>query len=252
MGDPYERTETWSPAFILARTALGSVCVDPSWNYLVELGLALQELAGFDGMERLRGKLPRSPGTQHHVCMAAELYRRGLLEGLEPAAGAGAASNDLLVGTGADAFQVEVKEFSSSTPSRTLAKELTTKQAQLPAQPLIPTVFHAVLSETQALEKEREQEFCDRVRELVIPTKISAIVIGRRFIDGAGGRVKRDVVAVLLNPNAVQPIAAPLLEYVFQKNYDALVYPVHALGSTMVIGPGASNELKLKEPEGDD
>lgn len=247
MGDPLPQTaDGWFPAFLLARTALGSLCVDPGWNYLVELGLALEELGNFDELPRLRAQLTRSNGSQHHLCMAAEMHRRELLQGLEPQAGAGAAKNDLLVSLEGASCQIEVKEFSSITPSKALARELRTKQRELPEAPATPTIFHVVLTETRDLEKEREKEFCDRIGSLAIPPSISAVVVGRRFVDSVGGRVKRDVVGTILNPNAVRPITQANVDTLFRANYDAIAFPIHALGSTMVVGPN-DDALKISD-----
>lgn len=247
MGDPLPPdAEDWFPAFLVARTALGSICVDPAWNYLIELGLAVRQLAGFEGLQRLRTQLTRSPGTQHHLCMAAELHARGLLLGLEPRTGAGAAKDDLLVGDEASPYQIELKEFRSSTPSRNFENELRLKSQALPNAPQRPTVFHVVLSETRDLEKEREKEFVDRIRQLAIPAQISAVVVGRRFIDSAGGRVKRDVVATILNPGALKPANEEVLSNIFRPNFDEIAYPVHALGSTMMVGPADDNAFSIE------
>ncbi|HOY78695.1 MAG TPA: hypothetical protein PLH23_16035 [Hyphomonadaceae bacterium] len=247
MGDPLPQdAPDWFPAFLFARTALGSICVDPAWNYLVEIGLAVRDLAGFAGLQRLKVQLTRSPGTQHHLCMAAELQARGLLLGLEPGTGAGATKDDLLVGAAAAPYQVELKEFRSNTPSRNFENELRLKVQTLPNEPPRPVVFHVVLSETRDLEKEREKEFTERIGLLEIPPQISAVVVGRRFIDSSGGRVKRDLISTRLNPNALKPANAETLADIFRPNFNELAFPVHALGSTMMVGPAEDNAFKIE------
>lgn len=247
MGDPLPQdAPDWFPAFLFARTALGSICVDPAWNYLVELGLAVRDLAGFAGLPRLKVQLTRSPGTQHHLCMAAELHARGLLLGLEPRTGVGAAKDDLLVGAAADPYQIELKEFRSNTPSRNFENELQLKVQTLPNAPPRPVVFHVVLSETRDLEKEREKEFVERISQLEIPPQISAVVVGRRFIDSSGGRVKRDLISTRLNPNALKPATEETLKNIFRPNFEELAFPVHALGSTMMVGPAEDNAFKIE------
>ena len=52
--------EFWFPAYHLARTALGAICIDPGWNYLVEIGLSLSELTGFNGLQKLEQQLAAS------------------------------------------------------------------------------------------------------------------------------------------------------------------------------------------------
>ncbi len=112
MGDQIEPdTDGWFPAYHLARTAHGAICRDPGWNYLIEIGLALEDLREFDGVDRLKKHLTKYPGNQHHVCLAADLHKRGVLIGLEPPTGVGSATNDLLVKSGKIVFQIEVKEL---------------------------------------------------------------------------------------------------------------------------------------------
>ena len=55
MADQFEPgTEGWFPAYHLARTAHGAICRDPGWNYLIEIGLALEVLREFEGADRLK------------------------------------------------------------------------------------------------------------------------------------------------------------------------------------------------------
>jgi len=239
MADEFEPgTEGWFPAYHLARTAHGAICRDPGWNYLVEIGLALEKLRGFEGADRLKRQLTRSPGTQHHVCLAADLHERGVLRGLEPPTGVGAASNDLLVALGEKLFQVEVKEFTSRTPARRLRKEIADKVGKLPKTPEQPVVFHVVVSENGVFEKEREKCFLDAVVELQssLPDQISAIVAGKRFVDSKGGRVKRDIGRVVTNPTAIVPIDEKDIRVVFEANYCNIEYPLYGIGSFFVFG----------------
>ena len=213
MADQFEpkRAEGWFPAYHLARTAHGAICRDPGWNYLMEIGLALEQLRQFDGAERLKQQLTKHPGTQHHVCLAADLHNRGLLKGIEPPTGTGAASNDLLVMVGESSFQVEVKEFTSRKPAKRLQNEIADKVKKLPSRQKQPVVFHAVLRENGFFEKGREDAFFEAVSNLEgdLPEGISAIVAGKRFIDSRGGRVKRDVERIVVNATAAAPVAEP-------------------------------------------
>lgn len=224
---------SWFPSYHLARTALGAICIDPGWNYLVEIGLSIRELEGFDGLERLKRQLVRSPGTQHHLCLAAELYRKGKLVGLEPPTGSGNSTNDLLAKVGDGEYHIEVKEFSSQDPGRQLRRQLEQKNRQLPNKPNRPVVFHAVLVESGVFDKEKEERFVREVRELEdrIPPKISAVVAGRRFVDSSGGRVKRDSDTRVLNPTALVPSERQALSELFEKNYSAITYPMFGIGS---------------------
>lgn len=231
--DLRQDAEGWFPAYHLARTALGAICIDPAWNYLVEIGLSIRELENFTGLKRLTQQISRSPGTQHHLCLAAELFRRGHLLALEPRTGSGQATNDLLVACGERQYEIEVKEFASSDPTRQLTKEIAKKCRNLPEHPERPIVFHTVLMERGIFEKAKEDLFFNALKEQArnIPRKISAIVAGRRFVDSAGGRVKRDAEIQILNPAALLPSNADDLATLFTKNYSSVRYPLSGIGS---------------------
>lgn len=223
----------WYPACHLARTALGAICIDPAWNYLVELGLSIDELSGFDRLDDLKKQVVRSPGTQHHLCLAAELRHRNFLMSLEPLTGSGSATNDLRVQIAEDEYDIEVKEFSSASPAKRLINELYEKNMTLPLSPSRPVVFHVVLVERGMFDPKLEQKFYEDVRGLManIPEKISAVVAGRRFVDSTGGRIKRDTQIILLNPRAIRPCRKEYLEQIFEKNYKDLTYPLFGIGS---------------------
>ncbi len=239
MADQFEPgIDGWFPAYHLARTAHGAICRDPGWNYLIEIGLALEVLREFDGIDRLKRQLTKHPGTQHHVCLAADLHNRGVLIGLEPPTGVGSASNDLLVGLDEIVFQIEVKEFTSSKPANRLKKEIADKVRKLPQKPEQPVVFHVVLNEKGVFNKKREDDFCTAITELQgsLPDQISAIVAGKRFVDSKGGRVKRDIERVVTNATAITPIDEQVLRVVFEANYFDVEYPLYGIGSFFVFG----------------
>ena len=225
----------WFPAYHLARTALGAICIDPGWNYLLEIGLSISELQGFDGLKKLKKQLARSPGTQHHLCLAAELFRNGKLIALEPPTGSGSSTSDLMAKAGDSPFQVEVKEFQSKKPFRRLCKELERKARVLPAVPSHPVLFHVVLVENGMFDKEKEENFKKDMLELKhqIPPKISAVVAGRRFVDSSGGRIKRDSKIQVHNPNALVAANPHVLAKLFERNYQSVAYPMYGIGSFM-------------------
>lgn len=226
-------SDNWFPSYHLARTALGAICIDPGWNYLVEIGLSVQELEGFDGLEKLKRQLVRSPGTQHHLCLAAELYCKGFFVALEPNTGSGNTTNDLLVKIGAIEYHIEVKEFSSNNPGKRLRKQMEEKNRTLPNTPNGPVIFHAVLVENGFFDKDKEERFFREIQELEdsIPPKISAVVAGRRFVDSCGGRIKRDSKICVLNPNALVPSQECDLAELFSQNYNEIKYPIFGIGS---------------------
>ncbi len=217
----------WFPAYHLARTALGAICIDPGWNYLVEIGLSIRDLHGFKDLHKLTRHLAKSPGTQHHLCLAGELLRRDYLIELEPQ------GNDLLVTRGKQMYEIEVKEFSSQSPTRRLSRLIERKSNRLSKSPERPVVFHAVLIENGVFEKGKEEKFFREVMGLVefLPSNISAVVAGRRFVDSAGGRVKRDAEVIVLNPAAFAPSSKEDLAAIFARNYKTIQYPIFGIGS---------------------
>src|SRR5690606_30763843 len=76
---PHEASAAWFPAFQLSRLANGVICRDPALNALVDLGLALEELEGFTGLDALRARLAEQPQLHHQACLAAEFFRKGCL-----------------------------------------------------------------------------------------------------------------------------------------------------------------------------
>ncbi len=232
-GFPPEGHKAWFPAYHLARTALGSICVDPGWNYLLEIGLSIQELSNFEKINVLTDKLTNSPGTQHHLCFAAELYRKGYLIGLEPSTGSGNASNDLLAKVNDDQFSIEVKEFTSNNSVKKLRKELADKNRKLPKNTIESIVFHIVLREEGDRDVAKEQAFLRDVQSIrtEMPELISAIVVGTRFVDACGGRVKRETKDILINEKAKNYSKADSLKQLFENNFDEITYPAHGIGT---------------------
>ncbi len=234
-GDPFPQgvSNSWFPAYHLARTALGAICVDPGWNYLIEIGLSITELEGFKGCKRLVNQLTKSPGTQHHICLASELFYRGLLVDLEPLTGDGSATNDLLVKVADNCYAIEVKEFTSNKPKFKIIKELKDKEKKLPKNPNNPVLFHVVLREVGYLDCKKEQEFIDDIcsNNLDIPPRIGAVIIGTRFIDSNGGRVKRETKKIIINDKSIHPINISEIEHIFKNNYSEVCQPSYGIGT---------------------
>ncbi|MEC8812659.1 MAG: hypothetical protein VXY23_15200 [Pseudomonadota bacterium] len=248
-GFPPEGHNAWFPAYHLARTALGSICVDPGWNYLIEIGLSISELSGFNKIDVLTNKLTNSPGTQHHLCFAAELYRKGYLLDLEPPTGSGNASNDLLARINNDHFSIEVKEFTPNNPIKKLRKELADKIHKLPKNTTDSVVFHIVLREEGDRDVIKEQAFFGDVQSISreIHDLISAVVVGSRFVDASGGRVKRETKGILLNENAKNPASSDSLAQLFENNFDEIVYPCHGIGTFFYAAKQSEPDLRKTE-----
>lgn len=235
MGMPFERNKSnsWFPAYHLARTALGAICVDPAWNYLIEIGLSINELKNFKKTKLLVKSLSRNSGDQHNICLAAELYKKNYLVGLEPSTGAGSATNDLLVLINENYYAIEVKEFSSKKPIKSLKMELADKCKKLPKIPKYPVIFHIVLKDNEKNQLKKENDFLNSLDSIIteIPKKISAIVIGNRFIDSTGGRIKRDVLKIIINDDSIQKSNYQDINKLFEKNFIEIVYPCTSVGT---------------------
>ncbi len=238
MGDKFEdnTVKGWFPATHLARIAVGAICRDPGLHYLVELGMALGDLEGFDGFARLTAQLARSPGSLHHLCVAAELHRRGLLAGLEPETGSGSDRNDLLISDGEQVLQVEVKEFSSQRPFKQLIGEIDKKVGRLPTQITEPVVFHVAFNDSAGDEANvgefRKAFLADLDHyKTKIPNKISAIVVTDRFVNSKGGHVRRENLAILTNPDAVIKVDEQVLHRIFQDSELEHFYPHYHVGT---------------------
>ena len=232
----------WFPAFHLARTALGALCVDPAWNYLINIGIAIAKLEKFPRAGRLIKELPHNPGSQHNLCMAAEFLDMGVLVGLEVPTGVGDASNDLLVKFKGREYAVEVKEFLSSKPVRNLLSEIAEKVEKLPPVPDMPVIFHVIIAESDGTRVRMEEDFFNSIAALTddLPPQISGIIAGTRFVDAAGGPVKRDTRVIALNPNALRRSEMGDLESIFAKNFDDLTYPHYGVASFIEWGKGTA------------
>ncbi|MEI7636247.1 MAG: hypothetical protein WCJ37_03005 [Syntrophus sp. (in: bacteria)] len=242
MGDAFhpEADPFWFPAYHLARVANGAICIDPGWSYFVELGLSVKELESFAQIDLLRGQLSRSAGTQYQVCLAAELYKRGLLVGLEQGTGSGSARNDLLVSIHNRDYDIETKAFTSGSPIERLEHEILDKADKMPNNPNRPLVFHVVLLENGIFDKKREDSFFKGIADIGdrLPDRISGVVGSRIFFDSGGGRMKRAVEVCTLNPIAKRISQLKDLEVLFESNHASVKYPTFGVGTFFYFETG--------------
>ncbi len=242
MGEDLPRaTRGWFPAYQLAHLAIGGICYDPGLNYLAEIGCALQELDGFAGLPTIRRQLARNPGILHQVSFAGDIYRRGRLVALEPGTGSGSAKGDLLVSLRGGTVDVEMKTLTSNKPDRKLAQEVRDKAKKLPSHPQRPVVIYAMQVDGSGYDKECRERFTRSARQLAqtAPPNISAIVAGETFVDARGGRVKRVLDSVGINPRAVKPAVESDLRELFTSNCEDVLYPTFSVGSFMAYGRSA-------------
>jgi hypothetical protein len=108
----------------LARTCSGSICVDPGWNYLVDVGLSLTTLATCPGINSIRNGLAGHPPLIYQLTLAGWLKRRGILSELEPETGIGNHKNDFTVAAEGLNIDLELKVLTSNRPGANLEKEI--------------------------------------------------------------------------------------------------------------------------------
>lgn len=233
MDYPSESSSCWYPVYHIVRSSLGSICIDPGLNYLVELGLSLDRLKDVPGFNILKESLTKSAGNQHCVCVADDFNSRGLLNEIEPLIGNGSFRNDLNIIYKDQSIDVELKAFTSMSPFQKLAREINEKNRNLPKTFNKPLIFHAVLIENGIFEKDREEAFCDSINSIKneLSDKISAVVVGRVFVDSNGGRLKRDWLKIFLNETAEFQLLESDIQEIFKKNYETVAFPIFGLGT---------------------
>jgi hypothetical protein len=228
----------WYPCFHLVRTAIGCICIDPAWNYLVELGLSVNRLKSFPGVNSLINSLTVSNGNQHHICLADDLNKRGLLFELEPKIANGSCKNDLSIKYNGQIIDLELKAFSSNSPSRSLIKEIHKKINVLPKKFDKPLIFHAILIENGEFNKERVELFYKSIGSVMnnLSENISAVVAGKIFVDATGGNLKRDSEKICINVNSHFKLLESDLKEIFKRNYEKVTYPFYGIGNFFGIG----------------
>ncbi len=233
MDYPPETSSFWYPSYHIARSSLGSICIDPGLNYLVELGLSLDRLKDVTGFNLLQNALTKSSGNQHCICVADDFNTRGLLNEVEPQIANGSYRNDLNITYKDQSIDIELKAFTSNSPDKMLLREIKKKIDSLPKTFNRPLIFHAILIENGVFDKERENAFyhsIDTVRD-ELSESISAVVGGRIFVDSNGGRLKRDCAKIYVNENSRFKLLRSDIQEIFKKNYETATYPIYGIGT---------------------
>ena len=216
------------PAYLFARTAIGCICKDPGWNYLITLAQSCSSLKSYPkGLSFLK-RITRNPGDIHHANFAGYLYQRGMLAEIEPSTGSGNATNDLSAKIGEAIIDIEIKSLTSDEPARQLEQEILDKCRKLPSLPKRPIVFFALLVEKSSTgEAKTQQQQLDTITTSLMTNSagISAIIVGRMFIDSAGGPIKWNFEKFLINEQALHRVDKPLLRQIFKPNWERICYP---------------------------
>jgi hypothetical protein len=239
-------SDFWYPAYHIGRTAIGSICIDPGWNFLVELGLAINDLKEVSGIHKIINSLTKYSGNQHCICLANDLNKRGLLNELEPLIGNGPYKNDITINYNGKILDIESKAFTSNKPDKALDKEIKKKIECLPNNYERPLIFYAVLIENGVFDRGKELAFYKAISNLSneLSDKITAVVGGKLFVDASGGHLKRDSEEIFVNPNAKHALSEDELRDIFKKNYSDVTYPIYGIGTYFYF----SNETKNNNP----
>ncbi len=226
-------SDFWYPAYHIGRTALGAICIDPGWNFLIEIGLAINDLKKVSGIDKIINSLTKYSGNQHCLCLANDLNKRELLIELEPLIGNGPYRNDITINYNSKIIDIESKAFTSNKPDKALDKEIKKKIECLPNDYDRPLIFCAVLIENGVFDRQKELAFYDSISNLSaeLSDKITAVVGGKLFVDASGGHLKRDSEEIFVNPNAKRPLTEEELREIFRKNYTDVTYPMYGIGS---------------------
>ena len=219
------------PAYLLARTAIGCICKDPGWNYLITLADSCRILEQFPEGRRFRERIASNqPGYIHQTMFAAFLLKLGLLHELEPATGSGAATHDMSVKVEDLVCDIEMKTLTSIAPARQIRNEIAEKTRQIPTAGTRPLVFFVLLLETSVVAAERSS-FNQKVASITEDVfgdseGVSAAVIGQMFVDGSGGPVQWSFGKFLINERACCTVSGNLLKRIFREPSGARNYPL--------------------------
>lgn len=216
------------PAYLLARTATGFACKDPGWNYLITLARSCTLLKNFANGKRLVRNIAKEPGHIHQINFSALLLKRGMLVEIEPSTGSGNAKHDLAARIDDRIIDIEIKSLTTSSPSRRVTDEIAEKCKKLPSTSSRPVVFFVLLVEKSDTDHKSWSEHFNEITSTVFQstTKISAVVIGKMFVDAAGGEIKWSFEKFLLNQKASRQIPEDQLRKIFAPNWVSLSYPL--------------------------
>jgi hypothetical protein len=217
------------PAYHLARTAIGCICKDPGWNFLITLAESCKLLKHYPKGDSLLRRIATEPGHIHQANFSGYLLKRHLLSEIEPPTGSGNAKHDMTARVVDASIDIEMKALTSSEPARQATKEIAEKCRKLPSVPLRPIVFFILLVEASVVSD--PETWPDRLNSITqdvfgCTAGVSGVVIGRMFVDSVGGPVKWSFDKFILNQHAHHPVAEELLRKVFEPNWQRLAYPL--------------------------
>ena len=217
------------PAYVLARTAIGCICKDPGWNYLIALAESFRLLKGFPKGDSLLQRIATEPGHIHQANFSGYLLKRHLLVEVEPATGSGNAKHDMATRAGDATIDIEMTALTSSDPARQVRREIVEKCRQLPHRLPRPVVFFVLLVETTiASDRKSLVDLLDSITPDVFEQTagVSAVVVGRMFVDSAGGPIKWSFDRFVINDHAHHCVDEPSLRLVFKPSYERLTFPL--------------------------
>jgi hypothetical protein len=233
------------PAYHLARTAIGCICKDPGWNYLITLAESCKLLKSYHKGNLLLQRIATEPGHIHQANFSGYLLKRQLLDEIEPATGSGNAKHDMSARIDNVIFDIEMKALTSSDPARQVSKEIVEKCRKLPSTPRRAVVFFVLLVGTSVVNNHKT--WADQLNSIT-PTVfentsgVSSVVVGRMFVDSAGGPIKWSFDKFVFNEHAHHHVDEQSLRKVFEPNWQRLLYPLMPI--VFSYNPTESGEAK--------
>ena len=165
---------------------------------------------------------------------AYEMKERGLLLEIEPGTGSGAATNDLRIEIESLVIDIEIKSLTSNNPSNRMIDELVDKNKKLPSDVLYPIIFMINIIETDNYDYINEGKKIDQKMNEIqnVMKKVSTIVICKLFIDGNGGRTKRELIRIIQN-NENKLLSDDIVNKLIGNNFSNKIYPISGVSNFM-------------------
>lgn len=216
------------PAYHLARTSMGAICKDTGWNYIMSLAQALKILREHENGDQLIREVTSKKGAFHQAIFSKYIADQEALLAVNQPIGSGSKKHDILAQCDDRIIDIEMKVLSSIRPAQRLKNEIRSLDRVLPRKPNNPIVFYTVLAENAPLGKTEVNEYMKSIDSNCFGTskKISAIVVGKMFVDSRGGCVDWDFDKYLVNTKAQRRITKSKLRQLFRKRTTPTQYPI--------------------------
>lgn len=221
------------PSYCLARTALGVICMDPSWNLVMTLANGIQNLKQIPNGEAMVFEITRKRnlGGLYQVFLASLLGQRRILVEANPSTGSGSNRYDLRVSIEGRIFDIELKTITANRPVERMTKELSLSRNNIPVKPANPVLYLFVLADEDGSPKyfgPALHAILDQITDDVFPLSVpvASLTLATVFVDASGGYLKWKFERTVTNHGSQDTINIGDVEMVFQQNWDKFVPPI--------------------------